>query len=91
MKTYFANSLESELSEKMRIGAKVVFYEDHLKAIAEKDALIKSLAERVHKYMAKYPNGASGCACLFDDNDVAISACSYHADKDRDNQAKTGA
>jgi hypothetical protein len=53
--------------------------------LLKKDNLIKNLEERVKKYMAKYPNGANGCCCLFDDDNELISSCLHH--KERESRA----
>ena len=52
-------------------------------ALLEKDLEIAALTKQLetHKRLnVKYPNGANGCCCLFDDEENPISWCKPHAD-----------
>jgi uncharacterized Zn finger protein (UPF0148 family) len=57
IRRYFTNSLESGLSENMRVGVEVVLYESHLAVIEERETDTKAwrdtaeiLAKDIHKY-----------------------------------------
>ena len=49
-----------------------------LKEESLKNAKLESLLLRFGS--KKYPNGANGCCCLFDDDDNQIQWCAPHAD-----------
>jgi len=56
--------------------------------LMEKEVIIKNLEERVKKYMAKYPNGANGCTCLFDDDEKLITLCPFHKERESAERAR---
>jgi cell division protein FtsB len=45
--------------------------------------------ERWKSATAKYPNGADGCCCLFDDNENQVQWCTPHAELRDENDALT--
>lgn len=45
--------------------------------------------ERWKSAIAKYPNGADGCCCLFDDNENQVQWCTPHAELRDENDALT--
>ena len=51
---------------------------NYFKDLEEKVAKLESLLLRFGS--KKYPNGANGCCCLFDDDDNQIQWCAPHAD-----------
>jgi chromosome segregation ATPase len=45
--------------------------------------------ERWKSAISKYPNGADGCCCLFDDNENQVQWCTPHAELRDENDALT--
>ena len=78
-----------------------ITYKDHLieliqaqTELAQKNIVISGLTKRYKKVMAKYPNGAEGCCCLFDDDGNLIRSCGFHKDlidqKNKEIEISTG-
>lgn len=67
---------KNEQNEKMQS-------EKILKEMKEENNKLRKQRDRMTEYWkkskAKYPNGANGCCCLFDNDQNQIAWCSIHA------------
>lgn len=53
--------------------------EQRIQELEAENAVKDKRLTQLEKLAHKYPNGATGCCCLFDDNERQIVTCSIHA------------